>query len=812
MRNPWFSLTDTGSCAPLLAMVQTISVQVFRSLFALTVAAALVAGGSAARAEPAAAGGGETGDELAEARAARARGDDARAAGLAAAVVEGLEGAERGRALLLGGLALEAGGRHEAAERALAEAAALLPHLADRIALARGAALLALGRYAEAADAFAAARNAAAVESVAMHAEVGQVRAMLAGGLKNAPQRAAQVLRRYPELPERGDVDLAVARYHEALGRQGPAVAAYRALFLEQPHTSAGAVAAERLEDLARSGRRFPRISQYDHLGRVRRLVSEREYEAAERELAELLPDAEGELRNLAQLELAIVALRRGEPDRARQLLDDLHRVGGPVGLWIERCELGRGETQGAVRRVLRGAAASKRTPPATLIRLAEIHLEAGEYERARAVLSFVKMSRAPGFMATWLPWIAFKRGEYDAAIAGLARLPEESWSRGRRHYWVGRAHQLAGRPCPARDAFESAVRADPHGYYALWARKRLGELRDQVVASPGPLRCPAPTPEDPAATVPWSAPDPLMLWGLPPRAPEPTAAEGLAAFDALIATHGKGLPWLLRARDLWLAGDVDGSGDELRQVLWMTRGELPPTIGLPRLWGGRATVKNLGRRARLTDAELGLYMTAARAVGEHGLAIQADRPSRGALEPWHPLAFEPLVRAEAESAGLEPELLWSIMRIESTFNRHAISPAHALGLMQILPRTGRLIARQSGATGFEVADLLTPRRGLDFAAWYLRALSDRFHGQAPLVIAAYNGGPHNVAHWITRRADAGSPLPLDEFVEEIPFEETYRYVHRVLASLAVYRALGGLPPPELPDLVDRDVTAGVRF
>jgi soluble lytic murein transglycosylase-like protein len=52
----------------------------------------------------------------------------------------------------------------------------------------------------------------------------------------------------------------------------------------------------------------------------------------------------------------------------------------------------------------------------------------------------------------------------------------------------------------------------------------------------------------------------------------------------------------------------------------------------------------------------------------------------------------------------------------------------------------------------------------------------------------------------------------VDEFVEEIPFDETYRYVHRVLASLAVYRALAGLPPPDLPEEVERDVAAGVRF
>jgi soluble lytic murein transglycosylase len=153
-----------------------------------------------------------------------------------------------------------------------------------------------------------------------------------------------------------------------------------------------------------------------------------------------------------------------------------------------------------------------------------------------------------------------------------------------------------------------------------------------------------------------------------------------------------------------------------------------------------------------------------------------------------------------------------SIMRVESHFDRHAMSYANAIGLMQILPRTGRRVAALSGRDEFQVADLLRASDGIDLSAWYVRALSDRFHGQAPLVVAAYNGGPHNVASWILRRADRDRPLPMDELLEEIPFTETHRYVRRVLGSYAVYTALAGLPPPALPEDVDRDVASGVGF
>ena len=71
----------------------------------------------------------------------------------------------------------------------------------------------------------------------------------------------------------------------------------------------------------------------------------------------------------------------------------------------------------------------------------------------------------------------------------------------------------------------------------------------------------------------------------------------------------------------------------------------------------------------------------------------------------------------------------------------------------------------------------------------------ERFEGRLPLAIAAYNGGPHNVRRWI---ADHGSGMPIDALCEEIPFEQTHRYVRRVLGHYAAYRAEAGLPPATL--------------
>ena len=794
------------------------------ALFALTVAVMVATEGHAetarlvGEAEERASSPGLEG--LARARQARWSWQDERARALAAEAAEALEGRQQGHALVLVGISCLELQRWDEALEALTEAATLLPELDDRLALARGEALLRSERYPEAIEAYEAALGESQIEQVAMHAEVGLVRAMLACNARGDLQRAARLLARYPSLPEKHEIEHEMARSIERRGRKAAAYVRYRKLWLNNADSDAAQRSRERIEVLADNGLRIAPVRHTEHLSRIRQLIADRQFDRAEREIAATLHTAKGSVQHHLQLELAILAYRRGELDRSRALLLDLQDRRGPTGPWLERVDLASGETSTTIRRITKGYAVNSRTAPGKLVRVAEVHLDAGEYQEARRALSFVKLSRAPGFLSRWLPWISMKAGDWDAALPGLSRLHEERWSRGRRSYFIGRAHHESDRPCDARAAYEDTIRADPHGYYALWARQRLRALGTEVdqaqeAEDAEELRCPAPTEEDPEATAAWTPPDPLMDWHLDPRRQAtPTMDQGLEAIDQLIEDRGESLPWLGRARDLWLAGDIVGAGEELHQVLWSSRGFLAPTVGLSRLWGGRPRVyRPRGwRPSRFTDEQVDRYVTVTEAVGEVGLGLQAKRPPWSDLEGWHPLAFEPMVRAAAGRHELEPELLWGIMRVESYFNRHAISHAHALGLMQILPRTGRRVARQVEAEHFEVSDLLSPRRGLDFSASYLRALSDRFHGQWPLMIAAYNGGPHNVASWITRRTDTDQPLLMDEFVEEIPFSETYRYVHRVLGSIAIYHALAGMPPPELPLLVDRDVAAGVNF
>jgi soluble lytic murein transglycosylase len=114
---------------------------------------------------------------------------------------------------------------------------------------------------------------------------------------------------------------------------------------------------------------------------------------------------------------------------------------------------------------------------------------------------------------------------------------------------------------------------------------------------------------------------------------------------------------------------------------------------------------------------------------------------------------------------------------------------------MQIMPRTGQLIAHALGHEDFSPADLLNPQINLEFAAWYLTSLIRRFDGRLPLAIAAYNGGPHNVRRWMQECSDGAS---VDVLLERIPFTQTHRYVRRVLVNYEAYRKQQELPTPRL--------------
>ena len=199
------------------------------------------------------------------------------------------------------------------------------------------------------------------------------------------------------------------------------------------------------------------------------------------------------------------------------------------------------------------------------------------------------------------------------------------------------------------------------------------------------------------------------------------------------------------------------------------------------------------------------------------------ERLPREVWQVLYPIRYEPELVAAAREDGLDPALVAALILQESSFDADALSRVGARGLMQVMPTTGRRIARANGvrsdragtievlkqriknlsdADAGKLYDRLTgpgglnkraalndPMTSLDFGTHYLRQMSERFSGAAEQVLAAYNAGPHRVDAWTAMRGEQ-SP---EEFIETIPFSETRSYVMIVLANREQYRRLYGL-------------------
>ena len=162
-------------------------------------------------------------------------------------------------------------------------------------------------------------------------------------------------------------------------------------------------------------------------------------------------------------------------------------------------------------------------------------------------------------------------------------------------------------------------------------------------------------------------------------------------------------------------------------------------------------------------------------------LAPKADKAVR---EIKLPLRHEDIIRQQAADKRIDPALIAAVIYTESRF-RDQTSHAGAKGLMQLMPSTADYIARKSGGTRFERADLATPQINIAYGTWYLRYLLNRYHGNTVLTLAAYNAGEGKVDEWWRRASERGERFKV---ADHIPFPETRNYVHRVLTARAEYR------------------------
>lgn len=180
---------------------------------------------------------------------------------------------------------------------------------------------------------------------------------------------------------------------------------------------------------------------------------------------------------------------------------------------------------------------------------------------------------------------------------------------------------------------------------------------------------------------------------------------------------------------------------------------------------------------------------------GWYRLAIDAANQAAAydALDLRFPLAYPEVFGQGARRSGVAQTELMAIARRESAFLPVARSPAGARGLMQLLPGTGRQVARRLGVSAGSDR-LYEVEHNVLLGSAYYRQLLDRFDNNRVLALAAYNAGPSRVENWRSRTGEPG--LPVDIWVETIPFRETRDYVKAVLAYNVVFAFLQGQSTP----------------
>jgi soluble lytic murein transglycosylase len=157
-----------------------------------------------------------------------------------------------------------------------------------------------------------------------------------------------------------------------------------------------------------------------------------------------------------------------------------------------------------------------------------------------------------------------------------------------------------------------------------------------------------------------------------------------------------------------------------------------------------------------------------------------------------------------SRKASLEPSFAYGVARSESLFMSDVASGAGAVGLMQLMPATGKQTARVAGISYRGTSTLMDPESNISLGTTYLGSMLRRFANNPVLAAAAYNAGPHRVSSWLPKERQ----LPADVWIDTMPFRETRRYVRRVLESDTVFdwrmdgrhQTLSERMPPVRPD------------
>ena len=578
-------------------------------------------------------------------------------------------------------------------------------------------------------------------------------------------QEAADLLEK-DRAPVRADVELAVGRAYEAAGDTQKAASALRNLYYNLPTSFEGDVAGTELHKLGISGSLAERRTRADLLFKAKH------YSDAAHDYHDLVEEVTPSDRPEVQLALAS-ALEKSDRSRdARQILTSMGAQTGDAEaerLYLLSETARSTSDEEAVQQMLNELRQFGPASPwleQALLSAGNMYLLKRDYDHAidyfrELQQRFPKGGRASS--AHWkAEWLTFRQGRIDEARKGFEdqiALYPDSAEIPAALYWRARLAEEEGNPAMARAFYQKLSDRFRNYYYAELGRQRL-----KALPSPGA----GPPKEDPPKDG-WPQEDgphyPLLDHVSPlSTAGKVTAAEppddNLRVERARLLSNGALAD--MAVRELQAAASQEGG-------TWA-----PPEMARVYQDGGRY------------DRAIEIMK---RATPNYFAVDIPDLP-RPYWEALFPKAYWNDLRKYSVLNGLDPYLVASLVRQESEFNALALSRANAVGLMQLLPNTGKTVAKQVKLKGYSAPQLYTPAVNLELGTRYFKEMVDKYNGQFEYALAAYNAGTDRVGDWLGQ----GHYRDPQEFVESIPFTETREYVQAILRNANVYRQLYGTP------------------
>lgn len=554
--------------------------------------------------------------------------------------------------------------------------------------------------------------------------------------------------------PTRVDLELGLGRAYEAAGQNEKAVTIFRNIYFTIPLSGEATQADTELKKLSASGAVSP-PALADRRTRADLLAKGKRYVDAANEYRDLLDEAPPSDRPGIQFAIVSCLRRAGQNKDAKKLLESISSDSPEIN--AERLynlgEIARASDNDD--EFLKDLEQLRQTAPTSpwleqsLLSAGNIYLLRRDYDKAidsfRELQSrFPAAARAP--YAHWkAAWLSLRQGRTVEAKTGFEQqiaLYPESAEIPAALYWRGRLAEEDG-DLPTAQAYYAKVSSRFRNYYyGELARQQLKKIKAD---------------SDP--------PHLALLDHIPALNAAPKVAQDPVPDDNLRVQ---------KARLLENGSLLDFSVRELQAAASEDKGNwLAPEIARMYQEAGRydMAVETLKRAA------------------PNYFAVDLPSLPRSYWEGLFPKPYWTDLKRYSTDNALDPYLVASLIRQESEFNPNAVSRKDAVGLMQLLPKVGRGVAKQEKIKHFSTQQLFTPAMNMQLGTRYFRSMVDKF-GAFEYALAAYNAGSDRVQDWMGQ----GKYRDVQEFVESIPFTETREYVQAIVRNANVYKQLYGTP------------------